>query len=195
MRAIFIFAGVAILEKFHWTIYIFGAILIYTGIKMFSGNNEKIEPDKNPVFRFFKKWVPLTHELHEDKFFIRQDGVKLATPLFLVLVIIEISDVIFAVDSIPAILAITHVQFIVFTSNIFAIMGLRSLYFALSGIIERFKYLSVGLAFILIFVGVKMVIADYYKIPIQLSLLFILFVLVVSISYSLYKTKQKELKK
>jgi len=190
MRVIFIFAGVALLEKFHWSIYFFGAILVYTGIRMLIKKERKITPDKNPVIKFFKKIVPTTHELHGDKFFVRLDHKSFATPLFVVLIIIELSDVIFAVDSIPAVLAVTHDQFIVYTSNVFAILGLRSLYFALANIIERFKYLSVGLAIILVFVGMKMVIVDVFHIPILTSLLIIVSILTASIWFSLYKTKR-----
>jgi len=163
MRAIFIFAGVALLEKFHFTIYIFGLALVYTGYKMFSHSDTKIEPDKNPIIRIFKKIMPVTQDLHEDKFFVKTDHKRFATPLFLVLILIETTDLIFAVDSIPAILAITQDQFIVYTSNIFAIMGLRSLYFALAGIVHRFWLLSYGLAIVLVFVGFKMLMIDLYK--------------------------------
>jgi tellurite resistance protein TerC len=190
MRVIFIFAGVALLEKFHWTIYLFGAVLIYTGIKMFNQTEKKIEPSKNPVIRFFMKIFPTTNELSDDKFFIKQNNKTYATPLFIVLIMIEITDLIFAVDSIPAILAVTQDHFIVYTSNVFAILGLRSLYFALANIIERFKYLAIGLAIILIFVGLKMVAIDFYKVPIQFSLLFIALILAVSVFYSLAKTKK-----
>lgn len=191
MRVIFIFAGVALLEKFHFTIYIFGALLIFTGIKMFNHSNSKIDPGKNPVIRFFKKFMPVTQTLHEDKFFTTIDGKRFATPLFLVLILIETTDLIFAVDSIPAILAITQDQFIVYTSNVFAILGLRSLYFALSGIIHRFWLLSYGLAVVLVFVGVKMILIDFYKIPIELSLLFIASVITASVVLSL-KIKRNE---
>lgn len=190
MRVIFIFAGVALLEKFHFTIYIFGALLVFTGIKMFNHNNSNIEPDKNPVVKFFKKFMPVTQTLHEDKFFTRIDGRRFATPLFLVLILIETTDLIFAVDSIPAILAITQDQFIVYTSNVFAILGLRSLYFALAGIIHRFWLLSYGLAIVLVFVGVKMILIDFYKIPIEWSLLFIATTIAASVFLSL-KIKQK----
>lgn len=190
MRVIFIFSGVALLEKFHWTIYIFGSILIYTGIKMLTQSDKKIEPEKNPVIKIFKKLVLTTNELHEDKFFIKQDNRLTATPLFVVLIMIEITDLIFAVDSIPAILAVTQDHFIVYTSNVFAIMGLRSLYFALANIIERFKYLAIGLAIILIFVGLKMVTIDFFKIPIHYSLMVIVFILAASLLFSLLKTKK-----
>ena len=173
MRAIFIFAGVAMIEKFHFTIYIFGALLIYTGYKMFFHNSIKIEPDKNPVVRFFKKFMPVVPEFRGDKFFVRENGTRYATPLFLVLILVETTDLIFAVDSIPAILAITQDQFIVYTSNVFAILGLRSLYFALAGVVHRFWLLSYGLAIVLVFVGVKMLMVDLYKIPIEWSLMFI----------------------
>jgi tellurite resistance protein TerC len=190
MRVIFIFAGVALLEKFHWTIYLFGAILIFTGIKMLFDKDKKIEPDKNPVIKFFKRFFPTTNDLHGDKFFIKQNQKTLATPLFVVLIMIEVTDLIFAVDSIPAILAVTQDHFIVYTSNVFAILGLRSLYFALANIIERFKYLAVGLAIILVFVGIKMVLIDFFKIPIHYSLLIIFLVLISSVIISLVKTKK-----
>ena len=193
MRVIFIFAGVALLEKFHFTIYIFGALLVFTGIKMFNHSNSKIEPDKNPVVKFFKKFMPVTQTLHEDKFFTKIDGKAFATPLFLVLILIETTDLIFAVDSIPAILSITQDQFIVYTSNVFAILGLRSLYFALAGIIHRFWLLSYGLAIVLVFVGIKMMLIDFYKIPIEWSLLFIGTTIAASIFLS-FRFKPKNLK-
>lgn len=190
MRVIFIFAGVALLEKFHFTIYIFGTLLIYTGIKMFNHSNLKIEPEKNPVIKFFKKHMPVTPFMDEDKFFIKINGRQFATPLFLVLILIETTDLIFAVDSIPAILAITQDQFIVYTSNVFAILGLRSLYFALAGVVHRFWLLSYGLAIVLVFVGLKMIFIDFYKIPIEWSLIFIATIIAASIFLSL-KVKRK----
>lgn len=190
LRVIFIFAGVALIEKFHFTIYVFGALLIYTGYKMFSHNNTTIDPEKNPVIRFFKRFMPVTPALEGDKFFVKIDGKRFATPLFLVLILIETSDLIFAVDSIPAILAITQDQFIVYTSNVFAILGLRSLYFALAGIVHRFWLLSYGLAIVLIFVGMKMLFIDVYKIPIELSLIFIALIIAASVFLSL-KIRQK----
>jgi tellurite resistance protein TerC len=185
MRVVFIFAGVALIEKFHFAIYIFGALLIYTGYKMFYHNNAKIEPEKNPLIRFFKKFMPVTPQLHEDNFIVKLNGKRYATPLFLVLLLIESSDLIFAVDSIPAILAITQDQFIVYTSNVFAILGLRSLYFALAGIVHRFWLLSFGLAVVLVFVGIKMLLVDLYKIPIEWSLIFIATIIAGSIFLSL----------
>lgn len=185
MRVIFIFAGVALIEKFHFTIYLFGALLIYTGYKMFYHNNATIEPDKNPLIKVFKKFMPVTPHLHEDKFFVKLDGKRFATPLFLVLILIETTDLIFAVDSIPAILAITQDQFIVYTSNVFAILGLRSLYFALAGVVHRFWLLSYGLSVVLVFVGLKMLLIDVYKIPIEWSLVFIATIITGSIILSL----------
>jgi len=191
LRAIFIFAGIALIEKFHFTIYIFGAILIFTGYKMFSQNKAKIEPEKNPVIKLFRKFIPVTTQMHNDSFFVRQNGKTFATPLFLVLILIETTDLIFAVDSIPAILAITQDQFIVYTSNVFAILGLRSLYFALAGIVHRFWLLSYGLAIVLIFVGIKMLLIDFYKIPIEWSLVFICSIIIASVVLS-FKIKQSE---
>jgi tellurite resistance protein TerC len=156
---------------------------------MFSHSDVKIDPEKNPIIRLFKKLMPVTHDLHEDKFFVTIDHKRFATPLFLVLLLIETTDVIFAVDSIPAILAITQDQFIVYTSNIFAIMGLRSLYFALAGIVHRFWLLSYGLAVVLVFVGIKMLMIDFYKIPIEWSLIFIATVIATSVFFSLKITK------
>lgn len=192
MRAAFIFAGVAILEKFHWTIYIFGAILIYTGYKMLTGKDKKIEPKKNPVIHFFKRIMRFTNELHNANFFVKQDGKRFATPLFLVLIVVETTDLVFAVDSIPAILAITQDEFIVYTSNVFAILGLRSLYFALSGMIDKFRYLSQGLALILLFAGLKMLIVDFYKMPIHITLIVIVAILILStIASIVFKVKNE----
>lgn len=185
MRAVFIFAGVALLEKFHWMIYVFGALLIYTGYKMLIQIEKTIEPEKNPVIKLLRRIMPATNDLHDGNFFVKQNGKRYATPLFLVLVLVETTDLIFAVDSIPAILAVTQDQFIVYTSNVFAILGLRSLYFALAGMIDKFRYLSKGLALILMFVGVKMLIVDFYKIPILIALLMIVVILIVSIVASL----------
>lgn len=193
MRVIFIFAGVALIEKFHFTIYVFGALLIYTGYKMFGHSNSRIDPSKNPLVNFARKFIPVTPGLHGDKFFVKDQGKRFATPLFLVLLLIETTDLIFAVDSIPAILAITQDQFIVYTSNVFAILGLRSLYFALAGIIHRFWLLSYGLAVVLIFVGIKMMLVDVYKIPIELSLAFIALVITSSIILS-FRIKKPEAK-
>lgn len=193
MRAIFIFAGVALITKFHWIIYVFGVFLIFTGIKMLFHKEETVDPEKNPLVRLFKKFLPVTPKMHDDKFFVRIDKKLYATPLFVVLLLIEFTDLIFAVDSIPAILAISHDSFIIFTSNVFAILGLRALYFALAGITKYFHFLKYGLSAILVFVGVKMSIVDLYKIPIFVSLLTIMGILVVSILLSLvFPEKVKE---
>ncbi len=189
MRIILIFSGVALLTKFHWLIYVFGAFLIFTGIKMLVQKDGHAEPDKNILVRLFKKIYPVTNEYHSDKFFVKLDGRKFATPMFVVLLVIEFTDLVFAVDSIPAILAITNDTFIVYTSNVFAILGLRSLYFALSGVMKYFRFLKIGLSVILVFVGVKMMIVDFYKFPIALSLSVIIGILAVSVIASLIKPK------
>lgn len=185
MRAIFIFAGVAIISKFHWVIYIFGVFLVFTGIKMLFHKDEEVAPDKNPMVRLFKKFFPVTDQMHGGKFFVKINARTVATPLFIVLLIVEFTDLIFAVDSIPAILAISNDTFIIFTSNVFAILGLRALYFALAGITKYFHYLKYGLSAILVFVGTKMVIVDFYKIPITVSLLTIMGILALSIIVSM----------
>lgn len=190
MRAIFIFAGVALINRFHWIIYIFGGFLVITGIRMFFQGDAKVEPEKNPVVRFFRKFLPVSDTMHEEKFFIRKNNMLFATPLFLVLLIIESSDLIFAADSIPAILAITQDSFIVYTSNIFAILGLRSLYFAVSGMMEYFRFLKTGLAFVLSFVGLKMCISSFIEIPVFYSLLTILTILLISIIASVVIKKK-----
>ena len=189
MRAIFIAAGAALLSAFHWIIYIFGGFLIITGIKMFFAGDEKIEPEKNPAVVLLRRWMPITKDYQGQRFFVRIDGRLWATPLFVVLLVIETTDVIFAVDSIPAIFAITLDPFIVYTSNIFAILGLRALYFLLAGILDMFRYLKVGLAFVLCFVGVKMMLVDFYKIPIGVSLGVVAGILAISILASLVKPK------
>jgi tellurite resistance protein TerC len=190
MRAIFIFAGVALIERFHWIIYIFGGFLVYTGIKMLFHEDVDIEPANNPVVKFAKKFLPVTDTMHEDKFFIKKDSRRYATPLFIVVLIIESSDLIFAVDSIPAVLAISQDTFIVYTSNIFAILGLRSLYFAISGIMDYFRFLKIGLAFVLTFVGVKMCISNFFEIPVNYSLLIIVSILAISIIASVVIKKK-----
>jgi tellurite resistance protein TerC len=188
MRAFMIFAGVLLLRQFHWLIYVFGAFLIYTGYKMFTHTEGEIHPERNPVLRFVSKYMRMTKEYHGSKFFITEAGKKLATPLLAVLVMIETTDVVFALDSIPAIFAITRDPLIVYTSNIFAILGLRSMFFLLQGVMERFVYLHFGLAIVLMFVGVKMVLSDLFHIPIGLSLGVVGLVLLVSIFASLRKT-------
>lgn len=185
MRAIFIFAGIALLHKFHWIIYIFAAFLVFTGIRMLVQSDQQIDPERNPIVRLFKKMFPVTPAFHEDKFFVKIDGKRFATPLFVVVIMVEATDLIFATDSIPAILAITDDPFIVYTSNVFAILGLRALYFALDGLHKLFRYLKYGLSLILIFVGVKMFIADFYPIPIFVSLLVVAGILIAAVVASL----------
>lgn len=190
MRVILIFSGVALLTKFHWLIYVFGAFLIFTGIKMLVQKDSHVEPDKNILVRLFKKFYPVTNQYHGDKFFVKLDGKRLATPMFVVLLVIEFTDLVFAVDSIPAILAITQDTFIVYTSNVFAILGLRSLYFALAGVMKYFRYLKIGLSVILVFVGIKMMIVDFFKFPTILSLGIIIGILIISVLASIV-IKQK----
>lgn len=186
MRAIFILAGGAFLQRFHWAIYVFGALLAVTGVKLLVQRNQEVHPENNPLVRMFQKIFPMTG-FHGDKFLVLKNGRRYATPLLLALVAVEVTDLIFAVDSIPAIFAITSDPFIVFTSNIFAILGLRSLYFLLAGIITKFVYLKVGLSFVLIFVGAKMLMMDLYKMPVALSLAVIAGILGLSIVVSLIK--------
>lgn len=185
MRVIFIFAGIELIARFHWLIYVFGGFLIVTGLRMIFGGDTKIEPDKNPIVRLVRKVFPVTANFRGDDFFVRVKGKLWATPLFVVVILIESTDLIFAVDSIPAILAVTDDPFIVYTSNVFAILGLRSLYFALSGIEKYFHYLKYGLAAILVFVGMKMCLSDYYKISIEASLVVIISTLVLAIAASM----------
>ena len=191
MRSIFIFTGVALINKFHWIIYIFGAFLIFTGVKMLFQKDEKMDPNKNPLVKLFKRFYPVTDEMHGDRFFVKVNAKTFATPLFVVLLLVEFTDLIFAVDSIPAIMAITSDPFIIFTSNVFAILGLRALYFALAGITQYFHYIKYGLSAILVFVGVKMVLVDFYKIPVMISLFTILAILVISVIASLLFPKKE----
>ncbi|MBL7928229.1 MAG: TerC family protein [Bacteroidia bacterium] len=192
MRAAFIFAGAALLESFHWMIYLFGGILVLSGAKMLKQDeNKKIDPEKNIIIRFLRRTMPVSDKFHGNKFFIKENGKNVATLLFVVLVMVEITDLIFAVDSVPAILAITTEEFIVFTSNAFAILGLRSLYFALAGVMNLFRFLHYGLSVILIFIGMKMIVSGFYKIPIELSLIIVVGVLVLSIVLSLAFPKKK----
>jgi tellurite resistance protein TerC len=184
MRIIFILAGVTLITKFHWIIYVFGIFLILTGIKIARDKGTKINIANSPVLKFIRKFIPITPDYHESKFTVRLDKKLHATPLFLVLILIETTDLIFAVDSIPAILAITSDPFIVYTSNVFAILGLRSLYFALAGSLKYFTYLHYGLALILVFVGIKMLISDFYKLNPFVSLGIIGIILAGSIAAS-----------
>lgn len=185
MRVSFILAGVELIHKFHWLIYIFGGFLIFTGIRILTQGDLKLNPEKNPVVKFVRRIFRVTRDFEGDRFFIRRGELLWATPLFVVVVLIEATDLIFAVDSIPAILAVSEDSFIVYTSNVFAILGLRSLYFALAGMEKYFTHLKYGLSAILIFVGIKMCIADYYKVPIEISLAFIILTLSVSVLTSM----------
>jgi TerC family integral membrane protein len=189
MRGILIVVGAALLKEFHWIIYVFGAFLIFTGIRMARHQDEEVHPDKNPVVKFFRRFMPVTEKFEQDKFFVRQAGRLMATPLFLILLIVESTDLVFAVDSIPAIFAVTQDPFIVYTSNVFAILGLRALYFLLANIMDKFQYLKLGLSAVLTFVGIKMVVVDFYKIPVGVSLGVVVSILTVSIIASLWKTR------
>lgn len=191
MRVCFILAGVELIHKFHWLIYIFGGFLVITGIRILTQGDMKLEPEKNPVVKFVRRIFRVTPDFDGDKFFVKRDNLLWATPLFVVVVMIEVTDLVFAVDSIPAILAISEDAFIVYTSNVFAILGLRSLYFALAGIEKYFVYLKYGLSAILIFVGVKMCIADIYKIPVEISLAFIVLTLAMAVLASLTMQSSK----
>ncbi|HEU4356289.1 MAG TPA: TerC family protein [Actinomycetota bacterium] len=190
-RAGFIAGGAALLESFHWTIYLFGAFLVFTGIRMARHRNEEMHPERNPALRLFKRVIPTTEDYRGQRFVVRHAGRLMATPLLAVLVLVETSDIIFAVDSIPAIFAVTSDPFLVFTSNAFAILGLRALYFMLAGMIERFVYLKVGLAAVLVFVGGKMLLADIVEVPIWASLLAIAAMIGVSILVSLRATADR----
>ncbi len=195
LRAIFIFAGIALIERFEFMIYVFGAFLVFTGIKMAFQGETQIEPEKNIVLRIFKKIFPVTATYREGNFFVRENAKLFATPLFIVLLVVESSDLVFAVDSIPAIIAITKNPFIVFTSNIFAILGLRALYFALAGCVDKFYYLRHALSVILTYVGIKMLIVDIYKIPTGRSLLIIVGVLALAILLSIVRDKRIKIKR
>jgi len=185
MRAAMIAVGAALIAEFAWIIYLFGAFLVFTGIKMVAKREEEIHPERNPVVRWFKKLVPITNDYREDRFFVAERGVRHATPLFVVLLLVEFSDLIFAVDSIPAIFAVTTDPFIVYTSNVFAILGLRSLYFALAGVMGKFHYLKIGLGVVLAFVGVKMLLSHSpYKIDTLVSLAVVIGILAASIVVS-----------
>lgn len=191
MRTIFIIFGVSLVNTFHWVLYLFGAFLIYTGIKMALPQSEEVNPEKNPLLNLVKKWIPITPEYHEHHFFIKKEGQWWGTQLFLALLTIESTDVIFALDSIPAIMAITLNPFIIYTSNIFAILGMRSLYFALAGLMPLFHYLHYGLAAILTFIGIKMLIETIIEIPIFISLAFIAIALSAAIGASVMFPNKK----
>ncbi|GIV95482.1 MAG: membrane protein [Herpetosiphonaceae bacterium] len=198
MRGTMIGAGAYLIARFHWIIYLFGGFLVLTGIRMATQTEHAIKPEANPVIRLVRRILPVTNVYHGQRFFVREpvgpSGTlrRVATPLFVVLVLVETTDLIFAVDSIPAIFAITQDPFIVYTSNVFAILGLRALYFLLAGVITKFHYLKLGLSFVLVFVGLKMLLSDVYKVPIALSLAVIALILTASIAASLLFPKEAE---
>lgn len=188
MRAAFILAGGAFIQRFHWAMYVFGGVLAITGVKLLLQRHQELHPERNVLVRAFQRILPVSHEPSGGKFIVRKDGRLMATTLLVALVAVEVTDLVFAVDSIPAIFAVTTDPFIVFTSNIFAILGLRSLYFLLAGVITKFAYLKVGLSFVLIFVGAKMLAMDFYKVPIGASLAIIASILGLSIVASILKS-------
>lgn len=191
MRGIMIIAGVALIQEFIWMVYVFGGMLIITSVKMLTSSHDNLEPEKNPLVKFARRLYPVSPDFEGKRFFTRINGKRAITPLFLVLLVIESTDVLFAVDSIPAIFAITYDPFIVFTSNVFAILGLRSLYFALAAIIERFKYVKLSLVVILAFVGVKMILSHHYQIPTHISLIVICLLLLVGILASMVLSRRE----
>ena len=192
MRAIFIAAGITLIQKFHWIIYIFGGFLIFSGIKLALEKDKEIHPEKNPVLKLFRRFMPVLSRYKEGKFFLRRNQRYYATPLFIVLLVVETTDVMFALDSIPAVIAITTDPFIVYTSNVFAILGLRAIFFALAGIMRLFHYLHYGLSFILVFVGVKMLVSKFYEIPVEIALGVIIAVLTTSVLASIIKPQKTE---
>jgi tellurite resistance protein TerC len=191
-RGIFIAMGTALLTRFEWLIFVFGAFLVYTGIKIFKETETEVHPERNPVVRLFQRFVPLTGHYHGKHFFVHEDGRLKATPLMLVLVVVEATDVVFAVDSIPAVFGVTRNPFIVFTSNIFAILGLRALYFLLAGLMHKFHYLSYGLGMVLVFVGGKMLTHRWFEIPTVLSLVIVLGILTLAIGASLLRPRKPD---
>jgi tellurite resistance protein TerC len=191
MRGIFIVAGAALLSRFHWMVFVFGGFLLVTGARLLVRHDEQVNPEDNFALKLARRYLRTTKEMDGDKFFIVKDGVRYATPLFLVLVVVEFTDVLFAVDSVPAVLAISSDVYVVYTSNVMAILGLRALYFVLSGMMSRFHYLGTGLALILIFIGAKMVGSPWIKVPSVVSLTVIGAVLFASVTLSLLKKETK----
>ena len=192
MRAVFIAAGITLIAKFHWIVYLFGILLVAIGIKMTLQKDKEIHPERNPVLKLFRRFMDVTPNYEGGRFFIKQDGRVLASPLFVVVLILESTDLVFAVDSVPAVLAVTTDPFVVFTSNVFAILGLRSMFFALDGVMKRFAYLQYGLSAVLVFVGAKMLLAGTYIVPTWISLLLIVSILSVSILASLSAKRRAE---
>jgi len=192
MRGLFIFAGVTLVNRFHWILYLFGVFLIYTGIQLMREGDEEKDPSRNIVLKYCRKFLRLTKNYEDGKFVLRRDGKLLFTPLFVVLMVVETTDIMFATDSIPAILAITRDSFIVYTSNVFAILGLRSLYFALAGMMKLFHYLNYGLSLVLIFIGIKMLLPEDYHVPTWIALLVIAVTLAASVLASVMFPKKAE---
>lgn len=192
MRAVFIALGVTLIQRFEWIIYIFGAVLIYSGIKMGMHKNEEVNPEHNPILRLFRRFFPITPQFEGNRFWVRRETGLMATPLMVVVLVVETTDVVFAVDSIPAVLAITQDPFIVYTSNVFAILGLRALYFALAGVMNIFHFLHYGLSLILVFVGVKMICSHWFKVPIGIALGVVMGVLALSVIASLIWPEKKK---
>lgn len=192
MRAIFIIAGVVLIREFHWIVYLFGLLLIYTGINLAVKKEQEVHPENNFVLNIFRKFVPITPNYEGNRFFVKKAGQIMATPLAVVLIVIETTDLLFAIDSVPAILAITQDPFIVYSSNVFAILGLRTLYFALAGLFDIFHYLNYGLAVLLVFIGLKMLLSDIVEVPIVVTLGIIILILGVSVAASLIFKKPKK---
>jgi tellurite resistance protein TerC len=189
-RGIFILAGVSLIRRFEWLTYVFGALLVFSGLKLLRQGDEEIHPERNPLLRVFRKWIPVTKDYEGEKFWVRRPGLY-ATPLVVVLLVVETTDILFAVDSIPAVLAITLNAFIVYTSNVFAILGLRSMYFAVAGMMGLFEYLHYGLSLVLVLIGAKMLLAHYYKVPTAIALGTVAGVIVVSVVVSLVFPRKK----
>jgi tellurite resistance protein TerC len=183
-RGIFILAGVSLIRRFEWLIYVFGALLVYSGIKLLRQGDEEIHPERNPLLKMFRHWIPVTEDYEGEKFWVRRPGLY-ATPLVVVLLVVETTDIVFAVDSIPAVLAITLNAFIVYTSNVFAILGLRSMYFAVAGMMDLFEYLHYGLSLVLVLIGAKMLASHYYSVPTHIALATVAGVIAISIVASL----------
>lgn len=192
MRGIFIVTGLTLITRLHWIIYLFGAFLVFTGIRLSTGKDQEIHPEKNPVLRLARRFMPITHDYEGERFWVKKNGRRLFTPLFLVLLVIETTDIVFAVDSVPAVLSVTLDPLIVYTSNIFAILGLRSIFFVLAGIVQRLYYLHYGLSAILIFLGFKMLTSAIYKMPTGISLGVVAFILSLSVVASLLRPKKPE---
>jgi tellurite resistance protein TerC len=188
-RGAFILAGVSLIQRFHWLVYLFGVLLVYSGIKLMRQGDEEIDPEKNPLLKLFRKWIPVTDDYVGEKFWVRRPGLY-ATPLVVVLLVVETTDILFAVDSIPAVLAITLNAFIVYTSNVFAILGLRSMYFAVAGMMDLFEYLHYGLSIVLILIGAKMLASHYYTVPTVIALGAVAGVLVISVLASVIFPKK-----